>query len=121
MGRMLTSGELLLLSSSDAGATKLKPLKSWWAFALGGMPGESAHRKHTQNTTQVIIEPLADTRVSTVIAREHILHRTFGSFGCEFWVEAESVIWFPCSRFEWRLKFFSVQFLNRHNKHMALQ
>lgn len=29
-------------SSSDAIATKLKPRKSWWALALGGIPGESA-------------------------------------------------------------------------------
>ncbi|TNN60977.1 hypothetical protein EYF80_028755 [Liparis tanakae] len=39
MGRMLSSGELL--SSIGLGATKLKPLKSWWALALGGIPGES--------------------------------------------------------------------------------
>jgi len=35
----------LLFSSIGAGATKLKPLKSWWALALGGIPGESAHTK----------------------------------------------------------------------------
>ncbi|TNN43853.1 hypothetical protein EYF80_045947 [Liparis tanakae] len=28
-------------SSSSVGAMKLKPLKSWWAPALGGTPGES--------------------------------------------------------------------------------
>ena len=49
MGSMLRSGELLV-SSSDAGATKLKPLKSWWALALGGIPGESAHT-HTHTHT----------------------------------------------------------------------
>lgn len=44
MGSMLSSGELLF-SSIGAGATKLKPLKSWWAFALGGIPGESKYTK----------------------------------------------------------------------------
>lgn len=42
MGRILSSGEPLF-SSIGAGATKLKPLKSWWAFALGGIPGESEY------------------------------------------------------------------------------
>jgi len=31
-----------LPSSINPVATKLKPRKSWWAPALGGMPGESA-------------------------------------------------------------------------------
>lgn len=44
MGSMLSSGELLF-SSIGAGATKLKPLKSWWALALGGIPGESEYTK----------------------------------------------------------------------------
>lgn len=49
---MLISGELLF-SSIGVGATKLKPLKSWWAFALGGIPGESEHTK--DNKTEVRI------------------------------------------------------------------
>lgn len=48
MGSMLSSGELLF-SSIGAGATKLKPLKSWWAFALGGIPGESEYTKKINN------------------------------------------------------------------------
>lgn len=40
----MLSGELLF-SSIGVGATKLKPLKSWWAFALGGIPGESKYAK----------------------------------------------------------------------------
>lgn len=40
MGRMLVRGDILW-SSTVVVATKLNPLKSWWAFALGGTPGES--------------------------------------------------------------------------------
>lgn len=40
MGRILARGDILW-SSTVVVATKLNPLKSWWAFALGGTPGES--------------------------------------------------------------------------------
>lgn len=40
MGRILVRGDILW-SSTVVVATKLNPLKSWWAFALGGTPGES--------------------------------------------------------------------------------
>lgn len=32
---------VILYSSAIEVATKLNPLKSWWAFALAGKPGES--------------------------------------------------------------------------------
>ncbi len=43
MLRLLWMGDWL--SSSTPGATKLNPLKSWWALALGGIPGESGTNK----------------------------------------------------------------------------
>jgi len=33
-------------------ATKLNPLKSWWALALGGTPGESEEHTETAVTPQ---------------------------------------------------------------------
>lgn len=53
---MLSSGELLF-SSIGAGATKLKPLKSWWAFALGGIPGESKYTKKINQIDRGIYKP----------------------------------------------------------------
>lgn len=56
MGSMLSIGELLF-SSIGVGATKLKPLKSWWALALGGIPGES------ENTNSSFNQQIAYTQV----------------------------------------------------------
>lgn len=43
------------LSSSVPVATKLNPLKSWWALALGGTPGESGIKKRGNMECHLIV------------------------------------------------------------------
>lgn len=133
---MLSSGEPLF-SSIGAGATKLKPLKSWWAFALGGIPGES---KYTKKINKIDIGKLTPTKdfelflagsaqlqfpwlqewpllLSSKAFDQNMRVRrrrfTFRRFSGELWVEAERVVRFTCCGLEWGLEFSPVQFLQK--------
>lgn len=107
------SGELLF-SSIGVGATKLKPLKSWWAFALGGIPGESEYAKIIQKIDRLTYRhPL---NFAEKLEKHTCACRfTFRRFSSELWVEAEGIIWFTCCRLEWRLELSPVQFLEKGN------
>lgn len=139
MGSMLSSGELLF-SSIGAGATKLKPLKSWWALALGGIPGESEYtkkinkidigilrggkKKATKNLESCLVVgarlqfpwlqewlQLLSPKAFDQNIRVRRCGFTFRCFSGELWVEAECVIWFTCCGLKWGLEFSPVQFL----------
>lgn len=135
MGSMLSIGELLF-SSMGVGATKLKPLKSWWALALGGIPGESEHTNSSLHQ-QIMCTQVKDFTITVVdraqmqfpwLQRQLQLIRsaqvcvyvcvcvckcTFRCFSSELGVEAERVIWFTCCRLEWGLQLSPVQLLRK--------
>lgn len=134
---MLSSGEPLF-SSIGAGATKLKPLKSWWAFALGGIPGESKYTQIINNMHARLPfrHRLKMWRLLTVLccsfhgcrssylsklcgknARVRGLLFTFRRFSSELGVKAERVIWLACCRFKWGLQLSPVQFLQRTHRY----
>lgn len=54
------------LSSSVPVATKLNPLKSWWALALGGTPGESGIKKRENIECHLIVATRGPSAVKIV-------------------------------------------------------
>ncbi len=87
------------LSSSTPEATKLNPLKSWWALALGGIPGESG----TNEKVNWVPADCCDYNILYYIC---ITHTSWG-FGSELWVKVESVVWPLDDWFKGRSHFLS--------------
>lgn len=106
--------------SSSVMATKLNPLNSWWALALGGTPGESKTDTETAVNPQRSVKWLyweCSSAQQSMRRRRRRWGRvtvcTSGCFSCELWIKIESVVRSSCSRFERRVDLSAVQFLRK--------